>query len=102
MKLVKYGFVLLALILVTDTLLARWQLNSFCRQVGSEDFLAVLGSRIKPGMTRLEVDRVVEGYRTLEVENRESEEIIGYGYWFGFIPPFRKTGVKFAGETRSR
>jgi hypothetical protein len=98
MKVIKYTLIVVVVILCADVLLARWQLNSLRKQVGNEDFLAALDSTIKPGMRRIEVEERVRGYRTVEIEKREEGDIIGYGYWFGFIPPFSKSGVKFTGE----
>lgn len=98
MKGIKYALFLIAIVLCADVLLAQWQLHALRKQVGNEDFLAALESRIKPGMRRIEVDEKVWGYRSIEVEASKDGDIVGYGYWFGFIPPFSKSGVKFIGE----
>lgn len=98
MKVIKYSLIAIIVIFGADVLLGRWQLSSLRKQVGNEDFLAALDRKIKPGMKQAEVEEIVKGYRTVEIEKRQEGDIVGYGFWFGFVPPFSKSGVKFVGE----
>lgn len=70
----------------------------FRREVGSLEILPALCDRVRPGMSRSEVERQLDGYRELRLEPDSEGYSMAYGYWFGFIPPLGKSEIKLVGE----
>lgn len=99
MKAAALGFILLLVALVAgDGIVARSQSNAMRLRTGSEDFLAALESQIQVGLSREQVELRLAGFREREVVQREDGYTVGYGYWFGVLPPWSKTGTKYVGE----
>ena len=93
-----FSLVALILLFTTDILVARKQSGDIEDRVGSADFLAALTTRIKPGMTRTRVEEILSGFRDREESREDGKLIAGYGYWFGFMPPLSRSGLKYVGE----
>jgi hypothetical protein len=99
MKRFFYVFITSALlVLLSDWAVAFWQSNSLDSRLESDNFIAALNRQIAPGMSRTEVERVLRGYRNMDVSEEEGSSVVHYGYWFGFIPPIGMLELKYVGE----
>lgn len=91
-------FLFLLFLLIGDWLSARTQADAIRVRTGTEDFLAALESRIPVGLPREQVELQLAGFREREIVQERDGYIVGYGYWFGFLPPLSKSGMKYVGE----
>lgn len=91
-------FLFLLSLLAGDWLLARTQADVFSKRTGAEDFLTALESRIPVGLPREQVELQLVGFGEREIVQERDGYIVGYGYWFGFLPPLSKSGMKYVGE----
>jgi hypothetical protein len=91
--------VVIVAVLLIDLALSAILSRVFIRQVGSDDYLGALERRISVGMSRIEAEGRLIGYRKAKEQvNEENGLTIAYGYWFGFLPPMSPYGIKYAGE----
>jgi hypothetical protein len=82
-----------------DILAATLASRDLVNRVGCEDYLACLEARVSIGMTRQHVERSLVGFRSSEAYAAvEGGYVVSYGYWFGFIPPIPRYGLKYVGE----
>ena len=87
-------------VLAADFFVVRLQINSMERRLGGRDFFERMTASLAPGMERTEAEDIIRGFRELDVDSEEGKYSVRYGYWFGFIPPLSKSGLKFIGEVR--
>lgn len=87
------------IVLFADALISRRQGARFVSQVGKADFLSALSERVSPGDSRQEAEVKLRGYRRLREETAsDGRHIVAYEFWFGYLPPLTRSGLKFAGE----
>lgn len=92
------GLALIFFSLVVDLVVVRVQIGLMERRLGGRDFLERMTSSLEPGMRRSEVEGRIRGFRDIDVQFLDNAYLVSYGYWFGFMPPLSKSGLKFVGE----
>ncbi len=85
-------------VLLLDWSIAILQVKSYVRSIGNKNILLALEQRSKPGLTRKEVEKPIEGYREVREAKKDDALVVAYGYWFGIIPPLSMSGLKYVGE----
>lgn len=99
-RVVLYLSVTVLVLIVADHIVGRIQVRRFLsmQRIGNGLVFEILSKRISAGMTEREVQGVLRGFREMEKTSVDGSYVVSYGYWFGFLPPMSKSGLKYWGE----
>lgn len=91
------GLIAVCLLVVADYTVAAVQMKALSSRVGNDDLLRALSDLIAPGMTRSEVEHLLNGFRESKTSPETGQYSVSYRYWFGIIPPLGPAEIKLIG-----